>query len=132
MDVGFSLATFCSGDTGGSIEGFKGDTVVFATAGPAGFSGLTTATFTVDWAGDGNAVNGGGGGGGGGSGRSRVATGIRTALSRGVGGVTVSGLGVDGRSVGRTCTNNARASDNESPIETISVRRPIVLSYRGC
>ena len=128
MDVGFSLATFCSGDTGGSIEGFKGDTVVFATAGPAGFSGLTTATFTVDWAGDGNAVNGGGGGGG----RSRVATDIRTALSRGVGGGTVSDLGADGRSVGRRCTNNARASDNESPIETMSVRRPIVLIYRGC
>jgi len=118
-------AGFSGGDTGGSIEGFKGDTVVFATAGPAGFSGLTTAAFTVDWAGDGNAVNGGGG-------RSRVATDIRTALSRGVGGVTVSGLGADGRSVGRTCTNSARASDNESPIETMSVRRPIVLSYRGC
>ncbi|MEC7648588.1 MAG: hypothetical protein VX900_09620, partial [Pseudomonadota bacterium] len=95
MDVGFSLATFGSGDTGGSIEGFKGDTVVFATAGLAGFSGLTTAAFNVDWAGDGNAVNGGGGGG---SGRSRSATDIRTALSRGVGGVTVSGLGADGRS----------------------------------
>ena len=125
------MATFCGGDTGGSIEGFKGDTVVFAIAGPAGFSGLTTAVFTVDWAGDRNAVNGGGGGGGGG-GRSRAATDIRTALSRGVGGVTVSGLGADGRSVGRKCTNNARASDNESPIETISFRRPIVLSYRGC
>ena len=122
------MATFCGSDTGGAIEGFKGDTVVFASAGPAGFNGLTTAAFTVDWAGDGNAVNGGGGGGG----RSRVATDSRTALSRGVGGVTVWGLGADRRSVGRTCTNSARASANESPIETMFVRRPIVLSYRGC
>ena len=128
LELGFRGATFCGGDTGGSVEGFKGDTVVFAIAGPAGFSGLTTAAFTVDWAGDGNAVNGGGGGGG----RSRVATDIRTALSRGVGGVTVWGLGADGRSVGRRCTNSARASANESPIETMFVRRPIVLSYRGC
>ena len=127
LELGFRGATFCGGDTGGSVEGFKGDTVVFAIAGPAGFSGLTTAAFTVDWAGDGNAVNGGGGGG-----RSRVAIDIRTALSTGVEVVTVSGLGADGRWVGRTCTNNARASDNESPIETTSVRRPIVLSYRGC